>query len=164
MLKSASRVLGTVIAGALILLAARADAAMVSGVYTTRGDGKPLADHQLHFENRVSGDIFLARTASDGSFASDLPPGIYDLRAEHGLIVKSKVVVNADDLNVGRITDGAPLDVRRPFEREGIGPALLDTEAPATAHLDRKPVAAGPSSVPSAAQASAAPAATSDTH
>jgi hypothetical protein len=157
MLNSVSRVLGAVIAGALVLSAAYANAAIVSGVYTNRGDGKPLADHQLHFENRVSGDIFLARTGSDGSFASELPPGTYDLRAEHGLIVKSKLVVNADDLNVGRITDGAPLDIRRPFQREGIGPALLDPQAPATAHLDQHPIAAAPSGAPS-------PAAAGETH
>jgi hypothetical protein len=157
MLNSASRVFCAAIAGALILMTARAEATMVSGVFVTREGGKPLGDHQLHFENRISGDIFLARTGSDGAFSSDLPAGTYDLRAERGLVVKSKIVVGDSELNVGRVTDGAPFDVRRPFEREGIGPAILDTEAPATAHLEKHGVAAVPSGVPSpAAQASVA--------
>jgi hypothetical protein len=140
MSNAASRVLSTAIAVALVVLAARADAAVVSGVYTSRG-GAPLAGSQLHFENRISGDIYLARTGSDGSFSSDLPPGTYDLRAERGLIVKAKIVVDGNEVSVGRVTDGAPLDVRRPFEREGIGPALLDSSAPATAHLAQPPAA-----------------------
>ncbi len=154
MLKSASRILCAAIIGALTLIAARAEATMVSGVYVAREGGKPLADHQLHFENRIGGDIFLARTGSDGSFASDLPPGTYDLRAERGLVVKSGIVVGDSELNVGRVTDGAPFDVRRPFEREGIGPTIMDTEAPATAHLE-KGTAPMPSSAASPAQSAA---------
>ncbi len=154
MLKSASRVFCAAIAGALMLVAARAEATMVSGVYVAREGGKALADHQLHFENRISRDIFLARTGNDGSFASDLPPGTYDLRAERGLIVKSKIVVGDSELNVGRVTDGAPFDVRRPFEREGIGPTILDTAAPATAHLEKE-TAPMPSSAASPAQSAA---------
>jgi hypothetical protein len=156
MLNSANRVLCAAIAGALMLITARAEATMVSGIFVTREGGKPLTDHQLHFENRISGDIFLARTGSDGAFASDLPAGTYDLRAERGLIVKSKIVVGDNELNVGRVTDGAPFDLRRPFEREGIGPALLDTEAPATAHLEKHALAAAPSSLPSPAPATGA--------
>lgn len=156
MLKAASRVLCAVITGTLIMLAGRAEAATVSGIYTTP-HGKPLADHQLHFENRISGDMYLTRTGNDGSFASDLPPGTYDLRAERGLIVRPgiRVEVNGADLNVGRVSEGAPLDVRRPFERQGIGPALVDTEAPATAHVEHRASAPAPSAAPSPAQTSA---------
>jgi len=114
-------------------------AATASGVFTSES-GTPLAEHQLHFENRVSGDIYLARTGADGSFSTELPPGLYDLRAERGLVVKAGVIVGQDDVEVGHVTSGAPFDVRRPFEREGIGPALVQTEAPATAHVG----AAGP--------------------
>jgi hypothetical protein len=152
MLNVAKGVLSAAMAAALIVLAARADAAVVSGVYTSRG-GAPLGDHQLHFENRISGDMYLTRTGSDGSFSADLPPGTYDLRAERGLIVKSKIVVGASELNVGHITDGAPLDVRRPFERQGIGPALVDSDAPATAHLDK--AATAPASTSASPQAAA---------
>jgi hypothetical protein len=42
--------------------------------------------------------------------------------------------------------------VRRPFEREGILQPLLDTEAPATAHLENQPIAAAPSKPISPAQ------------
>ena len=157
MLNAASRVVCAAIAGALVLLSARADAAMVSGVYTSRG-GKPLADHQLHFENRIAGDMYLTRTGYDGSFSSDLPPGTYDLRAERGLIVRPGIRVERADLNLGRVADGAPYDVRRPFERQGIGPALVETEAPATAHLEKKAAMAVPSGSPShAPSASRAP-------
>lgn len=152
MLKAAKFIRGATIVATVLMLAARADAAMVSGVYTSRS-GKPIADHQLHFENRVSGDMFLTRTGSDGSFSSDLPPGIYDLRAERGLVVKSGIRVEGADLGVGHVTDGAPLDVRRPFEREGVVASLVDTEAPATAHVDKRATASSPSSAPSPAQA-----------
>ncbi len=155
---AASRVLRAAIAVALVLFAARIEAAMVSGVYTSPG-GKPLADRQLHFENRISGDMYLIRTGDDGSFSSDLPPGTYDLRAERGLVVRPGIRVDGPDLNVGRVSEGAPFDVRRPFEREGIGPTLLDSAAPATAHLEKPRSEASPSSAPSPAQAAASQAA-----
>jgi hypothetical protein len=150
MAKVSRSLLGAAIAAAMTLAAAHCDAAIVSGVYTSPG-GAPLADRQLHFENRISGDIYLARTGADGSFTSDLPPGTYDLRAERGLVVKSGVVIDgaAVDMNIGRIHEGAPLDVRRPFEREGVGPSIVATGAPGTAHLDNAPVPAAP--VPAAA-------------
>jgi hypothetical protein len=149
MSNAAKHVIRVATALALVVVAARANAAVVSGVYTSPG-GTPLGDHQLHFENRISGDMYLTRTGGDGSFASDLPPGIYDLRAERGLIVKSGIRVGGPDLSVGRVTDGAPFDVRRPFERQGIGPAIVDTEAPATAHLETSPSGSGASSQPGA--------------
>jgi hypothetical protein len=152
MSNAAKHVIRVATALALVVVAARANAAMVSGVYTSPG-GTPLGDHQLHFENRISGDMYLTRTGGDGSFVSDLPPGIYDLRAERGLIVKSGIRVGGPDLSVGRVLDGAPFDVRRPFERQGIGPAIVDTEAPATAHFATPPAAAAPASAPSSGQA-----------
>ncbi len=152
MLNAASRVLCAIVAGALVLLSAHAEAATVSGIYTTP-HGKPLADRQLHFQNRISGDMYLTRTGADGSFASDLPPGTYDLRAERGLVVRPgiRVEVTGLDLNVGRVSEGAPLDVRRPFQRQGIGPALVDTAAPATAHVEHPASAPAPASAPSPA-------------
>jgi hypothetical protein len=158
MLKAAKFIRGAAIVAIALMMAARADAASVSGVYTSRG-GAPLADHQLHFENRVSGDMFLARTGSDGSFSSDLPPGVYDLRAERGLVVKSGIRVEGADFAVGRVTDGAPLDVRRPFEREGVAPSLLEPDAPATAHVVKGAAATNPSIAPSPPQATASTAA-----
>lgn len=154
MLNAARRVLSAALAVTLVVLAGSADAAIVSGVYTSRG-GTPLADHQLHFENRISGDIFLTRTGSDGSFSTDLPPGTYDLRAERGLILKEKIVVDGNDVSVGRVTGGPQFDVRRPFEREGVAPSLVDTEAPATAHLAKPSVAAESSAAASPVQSTA---------
>lgn len=161
MLNSVSRFLCAAIAAGLMLSLVPADAAMVSGVYTNYG-GKPLPDHQLHFENRISGDMYLTRTGTDGSFSSDLPPGTYDLRGERGPVVRPGIRVEADSspLDVGRVSEGAPFDFRRPFEREGIGPTIMNIEAPATAHLEKESVATAPSSAPSPAlPAAPAPAA-----
>jgi len=156
--------IGAAIAAAMTLAATNSEAAIVSGVYTGRG-GAPLANHQLHFENRVSGDIYLARTGADGSFTSDLPPGTYDLRAERGLKLRSGIVIdaNAVDISIGQLHDGAPLDVRRPFEREGVGPSIVDSGAPATAHLDHASVAPVPAAATATASAAAAPPGPSNT-
>jgi hypothetical protein len=151
MFNAASRCLCAVSVVALLTVAARADAAVVSGIYTSRS-GQVLPGHQLHFENRISRDMYLTRTGDDGSFASDLPPGTYDLRGERGLIVRPGIRVEGPDLNVGRVSDGAPFDVRRPFEREGVGPTLLDSAAPATAHLEKQPTTVTPLSMPSPGQ------------
>jgi hypothetical protein len=137
MSNAASRILSAALALAVVFMAARADAAMVSGVYTNRS-GTPLADHQLHFENKISGDMYLTRTDTDGSFSSELPPGSYDLRAERGVVLKSGIRVDAGDLNLGRVPQDSSFDLRRPFQREGVGPSLVDSGAPATAHLATK--------------------------
>jgi len=130
------RILSAAILVATIAMAAYADASIVSGVYTNRG-GAPLSDHQLHFQNRVSGDMYLTRSGGDGSFSADLPPGIYDLRAERGLVIRSGIVVGPTPVSVGRVNDGELMSdvLREPFERQGIAPALVDVAAPATAHV-----------------------------
>lgn len=134
MRKVAGYALAVALCSILSMAVAGADAATVSGTYSNRS-GTPLAGHQLHFENQISGDIFLTLTGPDGSFSADLPPGIYDLRAERGLVLYRGLQVDGGAVNVGRVEDGAPLDVRKPFEREGIAPSMVDTAAPATAHL-----------------------------
>jgi hypothetical protein len=111
-----------------------AGAANVSGVMSYR-DGKPADRRQLHYENRVTNDIFVAPTKPDGSFTADLPPGVYDLRAERGVILASKIRVDTADVNVGHVVEPAPLDVRRPFEHEGVAEAIVDSPAPATSNL-----------------------------
>jgi hypothetical protein len=111
-----------------------AGAANVSGVMTYR-NGKPADRRQLHYENRVTNDIFVAPTKPDGSFTADLPPGFYDLRAERGVILASKIRVDTADVNVGHVVEPAPLDVRRPFEHEGVAEALVDSPAPATSNV-----------------------------
>jgi len=113
---------------------------VVTGSFAYR-DGSPAKDRQLHFENRASADMYIVATGSDGTFSVDLPPGIYDLRAEHGVVLISGIVVGKSDLNVGRAVEAAPLDVRRPFEYEGVAEAILTSPAPATAHVSGRPVA-----------------------
>ena len=111
-----------------------AGAANVSGLMSYR-DGSPGARRWLHYENRVTNDIYIAPTTPDGSFTADLPPGLYDLRAERGVILADKIRVDAEDVNIGHVVEPAPLDVRRPFESEGVGEALVESPAPSTANL-----------------------------
>ncbi len=111
-----------------------AGAANVSGMMSYR-NGKPAERRQLHYENRVTSDIYVAPTTPDGSFTADLPPGVYDLRAERGLILVSRIRVDNADINVGHVLEPAPLDVRRPFEREGVADTLVESPAPATSNV-----------------------------
>jgi hypothetical protein len=116
-----------------------AAAAVVSGNFAYQ-DGKPAANRQLHFENRITGDMFIAATSSNGSFSADLPPGVYDLRAERGVILKPHIIVGSSNENVGRAVEPAPLDYHRPFEHEGIGEAMVESSAPGTANVLGRPV------------------------
>jgi hypothetical protein len=111
-----------------------AGAANVSGMMSYR-DGKPAERRQLHYENEVTSDIFVAPTKPDGSFTADLPPGFYDLRAERGLVLIGRIRVDSDDINVGHVLEPAPLDVRRPFEREGVAETVVESPAPATSNV-----------------------------
>jgi hypothetical protein len=111
-----------------------AGAANVSGVMSYR-DGKAADKRQLHYENLVTSDIYVAPTKPDGSFSADLPPGFYDLRAERGLVLASGIRVDSADVNIGHVVEPAPLDLRRLFEREGVGEAIIDSPAPATANV-----------------------------
>ncbi len=159
--KAAGYAFALALASLLSTPIAGANAATVSGTYSDR-KGTPLAGHQLHFENRISGDIFLTPTGGDGSFSADLPPGAYDLRAERGLVLYHDLQVDHGAVNLGRVEDGAPLDVRRPFEREGIAPSMIESSAPATAHLhaaNGSGAASPPAAAPAQSAAAAAPSA-----
>jgi len=133
-LRFAAAALSVAVAAGLAAGARIAGAANVSGLMSYR-DGKPAERRQLHYENRVTSDIYVAPTKPDGSFTADLPPGLYDLRAERGVILASKIRVDAEDVNIGHVVEPVPLDVRRPFEREGVAEALVESPAPATANL-----------------------------
>ena len=125
----------SVAVGAGLAVGARiAGAANVSGLMSYR-DGKAADRRQLHYENRVTNDIFVAPTKPDGSFTADLPPGVYDLRAERGVILASKIRVDSDDINVGHIVEPAPLDVRRSFEHQGVADTIVESPAPATSNV-----------------------------
>ena len=114
--------------------------ARVSGNFVYRG-GAPADNRQLHFQNRASGDMFVAPTDSKGEFSAYLPPGVYDLRAERGVILKSKIlVVGNDDFSIGTVEAPAPLDVRKPFERQSVVPTIVQSAAPGTANMAGRPM------------------------
>jgi hypothetical protein len=106
----------------------------LSGVLTAPGDG-PLAGHELHFQERVSGDIYTVRTHPDGSFSTMLPPGLYDLRGQHGAVIASAVMVDQSPVNLGQLHPPGPFDVGRLLERQEVGQAIVNTPAPATAYV-----------------------------
>src|SRR5580692_4072303 len=133
-LRFAVVVLSVAVGAGIVAGTRMAGAANVSGVMSYR-DGRPAERRQLHYENRVTSDIFVAPTKPDGSFTADLPPGFYDLRAERGLVLISRIRVDSDDINVGHVLEPAPLDVRRPFEREGVAETVVESPAPATSNV-----------------------------
>ena len=133
-LRFAAVALSVAVAAGLVEGARIAGAANVSGLMSYR-DGRPADKRQLHYENTVTSDIYVAPTKPDGSFTADLPPGVYDLRAERGVILASRIRVDAADVNIGHVVEPAPLDVRRPFQHEGVAEAIVDSPAPATANV-----------------------------
>lgn len=121
------------------MVAGIAGAAAVSGSMVYR-DGAPAPHRELHFENRVSGDMYVAPTGSGGAFKADLPPGQYDLRAERGAILKDDIGVESAKLDVGRVMEPAPCDPRRLFEQESVAPSILQFAAPSTANVTGRPI------------------------
>ena len=109
-------------------------AAVVGGALTTR-DGNPAPDRQIHFENRVTADIFLVRTGSDGRFSADLPRGHYDLREERGPIIRAAIAVGASEQDLGKVAEPDRGFWCNLFEMEVLGPAIVRTPAPSTANL-----------------------------
>ena len=99
-----------------------------------------MENRQLHFQNRASGDMFVAPTDNQGDFAAYLPPGLYDLRAERGVILKDKILVGNDDFNIGRVVEPAPADPRRLLDRQGVAEAIVQSPAPATANMKGRPL------------------------
>lgn len=140
-LRFAAVILSVAVAAGLAAGTRIARAANASGLMSYR-DGRPAEHRWLHFENRVTSDIYIAPTKPDGSFTADLPPGLYDLRAERGVILASKIRVDTEDVNIGHVVEPAPLDVRRPFENEGVAEALVESPAPATANMTGRPLEA----------------------
>jgi hypothetical protein len=118
-----------------------ASAANVSGTMSYR-NGAAADKRQLHYENRITGDIYVAPTISDGSFTADLPPGLYDLRAERGVILARKIRVDSTDVNIGHVVEPVPLDVHRPFQRERVAESIVVNPAPSTANLSGRPLEA----------------------
>jgi hypothetical protein len=125
----------------LVASAHFAGAANVSGTMVYR-NGSPATQRQLHYENRATGDMYVAPTTPDGSFTADIPPGHYDLRAERGVILKNKIIVGDEDFTIGRVVEPAPLDVRRLFEHQNVAEAIVISPAPSTANLTGRPMQA----------------------
>jgi hypothetical protein len=116
-----------------------AHAGWVSGTLTTYEGQRPETDRSLHFENRATRDIYMAPTAPDGSFGAQLPPGIYELRAERGAILAQNIVVGISEESLeslGRVSDLAPYSLARVFDFQYIAPSLLITAVPSTANIN----------------------------
>ena len=113
---------------------ASAAAARVSGTLVGY-QGQPEPSRDLHFENCASHDSYLAPTHTDATFAQNLPPGCYNLRAERGAILRRGIIVKDNDLALGTISDLAPLAPARLFDLEDLFPTLLTSPAPSTAYI-----------------------------
>jgi len=95
--------------------------------------GQPAAGRQIHFENLVSGDVFLTKARGDGSFSLALAPGAYDLRDEDGPIIVRYIDVRDQDINLGTVSEPGPL--AQLLESERIAPALIQSPASVTSNV-----------------------------
>jgi len=122
----------------LVVLAAspgRARAAQVSGVLTGYENSTPLVSRDLHFQNIITGDIYLSPTHTDGSFRVTLPPGTYRLRTETGAVLVNSIVVGRANIGLGRVNELAPLAPQRLWQSQSIAPSRLAAPAPSTAYV-----------------------------
>src|SRR5712692_3061606 len=126
-----SAVLAAAIA-AMTGVPSRAQAAAVSGILV-QYEGAPDPNRDLHFENTITHDIYMAPTHQDGSFSQQLPPGNYRLRTEVGAILASDIGVADADVPLGRVSELAPLAPARMFQLQTIAPTILKSPAPSTA-------------------------------
>jgi hypothetical protein len=106
----------------------------VSGVLTDP-QGHPLAHIELHVQGQINPDIYTVRTGAGGSFSIALPPGIYDLRGEHGAIIVAGVRIEHRAVSLGPVQTPAPLAPTRLFDRQAIGEAIVSSPAPAGARM-----------------------------
>jgi hypothetical protein len=127
-----------------------AQAALVSGILTTP-DGHPASDRQIHFENRVTGVLYLVRTDPDGKFSAHLPPGVYDLRQERGPIIRAGIGVIGASGDLGKVPEVDVSFWSHLFELEALGERIANSPAPATANLPGGGVDTQPSAAPSPA-------------
>jgi hypothetical protein len=126
---------------------------IVTGVLAEPDAGQPLASHELHFQGRISGNLYTVRTGPNGAFSTMLPEGIYDLRGMHGTVIARAVIVGQSPVNLGQVHPPAPYDVWRLFERQEVGQAIVKSPAPATAYVPSpgeapQPIAVTPVSSP----------------
>ncbi len=96
-------------------------------------EGQPAAGRQIHFENRVGGDVFLTKTGPDGGFSLALAPGAYDLRDEDGPTIVRYIDVRDQDINLGAVSEPGPL--AHVLESEVIAPAVIQSPASVTSNV-----------------------------
>jgi len=108
---------------------------MVTGVLAAPEAGGPLSGHELHFHERISGNMYTVRTQANGAFSTMLPRGVYDLRGMHGTVIARGVIVGQNPVNVGQVNPPGPYNVWRLLERQEIGEAIVKSPAPATAYV-----------------------------
>jgi hypothetical protein len=110
-------------------------AAQVSGTLVSR-DGHPLAGRQLNFQAQVASDIFIVDTDSDGNFMASLPPGTYNLRTEHGAILRGNIAVGDAIVDLHNVSELPAADPWRLLEREKVAEAIIKSPAPSSANLE----------------------------
>ena len=115
-------------------VATRRMSTAVTGVLAAPEAG-PLGAHELHFQERVSGNMYTVRTEANGAFSTMLPKGVYDLRGMHGAVIARGVVVGQSPVNVGQVHPPGPYNMWRLLERQEIGEAMVKSPAPATAYV-----------------------------
>jgi hypothetical protein len=114
---------------------------VVTGVLAASEAGSPDV-HDLHFQNRLSGNLYALRTEANGAFSTMLPQGVYDLRGMHGAVIAPAVMVGQSPVNLGQVSSPGPYNVWRLLERQETGPVIVSSPAPATAYLPN--LAGGP--------------------
>lgn len=106
----------------------------VTGVLSAP-DAGTLDGHELHFQERVSGNMYTVRTGANGAFSTMLPQGTYDLRGMHGAVIARGVTVGQSPVNVGQVHPPGPYNVWRLLERQEVSEAIVKSPAPATAYM-----------------------------
>jgi hypothetical protein len=107
----------------------------VTGVLAAPEAGEPLAGHELHFQDRIAGNLYTLRTGANGAFSIMLPQGVYDLRGKHGAVIVSGVTVGQTPVNLGQVNPPSPYNVWRLFQRQEIGQAIVKSPAPVAAYV-----------------------------
>jgi hypothetical protein len=102
------------------------------------GNSTPQQSRDLHFENEVTHDSYLAPTHGDGSFAVELPPGVYELRSERGAVLRRSITIDQTNVPLGHITDLAPYTPMRWFHLQDVAGSILTSPAPSTAYVMTK--------------------------
>jgi len=114
--------------------ATRRMSTMVTGVLAATEAGSP-AGHELHFQDRLAGNLYTLRTESNGAFSTMLPQGVYDLRGMHGAVIVAGVVVGQTPVNLGQVSSPGPYNAWRLLQWQQISQAIVSSPAPATAYL-----------------------------